>query len=236
VSILQYISETEFYKSVDPQPPKPGQLCWLPVPHIDHIPRILAVERSSPEEHEEVEFYVRQANQSSDFRASDRILPLKYLKLRSNEELLVQTAKKRRGVVIAAGMDTYQDVARILRQAGKKHLQEDSIFVVPLYSIQEEAYGMGFPPVMVARIQCLLYRQFFFLPGASRVKASVARFDRIQVVVGRNPHTISPIDISLSDEAFAFFQAMFIYCLTGQEDEDLRELRLLCRDAYPEGI
>ena len=114
-------------------------LCWLPVPHIDPIPRILAVERSGPEEHEELKFRLREANQKGDFKAPDRVLPLKYVPLRSNEELLVRKAKRRRGIILARGMDIYENITPILRQKAKKHLQEDALFVIPLYGIQQEA-------------------------------------------------------------------------------------------------
>jgi hypothetical protein len=236
VSIVEYIPENEFYESIDKQLFQPGQLCWLPVPHIDPIPRILAVERSSPEEHEELKFRLREANQKGDFKAPDRTLPLKHVPLRSNEELLVQKAKRRRGVILARGMDIYEDITPILRQKAKKHLQEDALFLIPLYGIQQEEYGAGFPPEMVARIKCLLYRQFFYFPSHGVLREAVARFDRIQVVVSRDPAAIDPIDFCLSGMSFAVFLAMFIYCMTGQEDEDLGTLRELCREAYPQDL
>jgi hypothetical protein len=232
VSILQLFSIDQCYESVPTRPFRVGQVCWLVVPHIDPVPRILAVERSSPIEHEEVKFSLREATQQADFRASERILPLKHLKLSSHEELLVQKAKKRCGIVVSTGMELYPEVGLMLKQRGKKHLQEDCHFVVPCYSLQQDEFGTGFPREMKERIEHLLYRQFFYLPGKGRMRESIARFDRIQVVVGNASAAIKPEEMGLAGEFLALFMAMLRFCLTGHHDEDLMTARSLLRDAY----
>ena len=233
MSILQLFPADEFYDKKSLRPFEVGQFCWIPVPHLDPIPRILAVERNTATEHETVKCHIRDANQSTDFQSSERVLPLKYLKLRSNEEMLVQRAKKRPGIILSTGMDIFPDIARLLRQSGKKHLQEDSHFVVPCYGIQEGAYGSGFPPAMLPRIQCLLYKQFFYLPSGSGLKEGIARFDRIQVVIGDHPAAITPMEFGLSPKVYSLFLAMFLYCISGAEDEELTALRAILREAYP---
>jgi hypothetical protein len=95
VSILQLFSPKEFYERKPLRPCQVGQLCRAVVPHLEEVPKILAVERSSPTEHEQIRFEVRAANAGRDFRASDRVLPLKHLNLGSKEELLIQKAKRR---------------------------------------------------------------------------------------------------------------------------------------------
>ena len=84
---------------------------------------------------------------------------------------------------------------------------------------------------MVVRIRCLIYRQFFYCPRNNRFTEGVARFDRIQVVVGHDPAAIDPTDICLSKDVFGLFRAMFIYCLFGKEDEDLKIVRELAKEA-----
>jgi hypothetical protein len=188
MGILQVYSPNEFFETVDVREIRPGQFCWLPTPHIDPIPRILDVERSSPEEHRSVSFLIRNANRPGDFHTDNRILPIKYLNLRSNEELLIQKAKRRPGIILSTEVDKFSEITKLLRQKGKKHLQEDSIFVIPCYSIEKETRGTGFPPEMAARIRCLLYRQFFYYPvKAPSITEGIARFDRIQVIIGRDP-------------------------------------------------
>jgi hypothetical protein len=236
VSILEYLPATEYYIPGDRVKIAPGHFCWIVSPHIDPIPRILSVERDNPEEHEKVRFALREANRPEDFRSSDRVLPVKNLNLRSNEELLTQRAKRRRGIVLAANLDTDPDIVKLLKQKGKKHLHEPHFVVVPCYTTQVDEYGTGFPPEMTQRIQCLLYKQYFFCPEHLKLdrnlRETIARFDRIQVIVGNSPHAISGIGVSLSEAAFAIFRAMALFCLTGTEEAELGELRELLREAY----
>lgn len=232
MAILQMFPVKEFYSEADHKAMQPGQLCRVVVPHISEIPQILDVERAEPEEHTKIKFALRNANPDKDFRASDRNLPIKYLNLKSNEELLIQRAKKRPGIILSNGMDTYPEITKLLRQKGKKHLQEDSIFVIPCYSTVTYGNTSGFIPEMVSRIRCLLYRQFFYLPPHIGLKESVARFDRIQVIPGRNPAAIELEKIALSKKVFDFFIALFLYCISGIEDQDTSVIRELVRNAY----
>ncbi len=65
-----------YYVPVSTKVIEPGHFCWVVAPHIQPIPQILDVERSNPEEHEKVSFSIRNANRPTDFRVSERILPL----------------------------------------------------------------------------------------------------------------------------------------------------------------
>jgi hypothetical protein len=233
MSITQLYGPDEFFESVSLTAFRPGQICWVPVPNPDPIPRILDLQRNFPQEHEEVRFELREANQKDDFKRRDRSLPIKHLNLRSNEELLTQRAKKRPSIILSAGVECYPDIAKILKQRGKKHQQQDSIFVVPCYSVQKEAFDSGFIPEMVARIQCLMYRQFFYLPQCPEFSELIVRYDRIQVVNDRSPAAIEPSTICLSEEIFNLFLSMFLYCISGKANEDLESLRVILRDAYP---
>jgi len=239
VSITHYIRPQEYYVPADPKRLAPGDFCWIVTPHIDPIPRILEVERSQPEEHESVEFVLRNANRKDDFRVSNRNLPVKYLELRSHEELLCQRAKRRRGIVVASNTEVDSELHRLLLQKGKKHLHERYRFVVPCYSTQE-GYGAGVPPEMTRRVECLLYRQYFYCPpnfkAHADLKEAIARFDRIQVVVESDTAAITGVGAALSEDAFALFQSALIYCLTGEQDSDLKELRDLLRETYSASV
>lgn len=240
MSILEYLSASEYYASADPAKTAPGHFCWIVSPHIDPIPRILSVERNNPQEHESVRFSLREANRHEDFRTSGRVLPVKNLNLRSNEELLTQKAKRRRGIILATNLDVDPDLVKLLKQRGKKHLHEPHFIVVPCYSTQTDEYGSGVPPEMTQRIQCLLYKQYFYCPELLRfhkdLRETIARIDRIQVVVGSSPHAIHGVSASLSEAAFALFRAMVLFCLTGEEESELGELRGLLREAYNQAL
>lgn len=233
MGILQLYSPKDFYVMVNKTDYCQGQFCWLPVPHINPVPQILDVERSSPIEHQEVKFVLRNANQGKDFKTLDRTLPIKLLRLLANEELLVQRAKRRLGIIISSEVDFFPEITKLLRQKGKKHLQEDSIFVIPVYSIEDGEKLSGFPREIVAKTRCLFYRQFFYIPDSKSFKEGIARFDRVQVVVDRNPVAITPIEICLSKDLFNLFCGLFSYCLTGQEDENIKTARELIKDAFP---
>lgn len=236
MSLLQLFPSSEFYCKVDSRELKPGHFCWIVAPMIDSVPRILDVERNSPEEHENTKFSIRNANSSKDFRTKDRTLPLKYLNLRSNEELLVQRAKRRLGIVLASEMDMDPGMESLLRRQGKQHLQEECRIVTPCYSVQKDGYGTGFPLEMTARIECLLYRQFFFCPAdRGGISQSVVLFDRMQVVVGQDRHAIEGMGLSLSEGVFSLFRSMALFCLTGEQDEDLRAVREILKEAYEGG-
>lgn len=233
MSILQLYTKDEFFSEVEPQAFKNGQFCWIPVPFLEPIPKILDVERSRPEEHEEIRFELRLANQSEDFKRRDRSLPIKYLNLKSNEELLVQRAKKRPAIIISSGVECFSNIAALLKQKGKKHHQQDCLFVIPCYSILKDTFGTGFIPQQVALIECLVYRQFFYVPPSRFFSDKIARFDRIQVVVDRSPAAIEPVGLSLSEQVFSLFLSMFLYCIAGKSDENLDTVREILREALP---
>jgi hypothetical protein len=234
MSILQLYTKDEFFTSVKPTEFKSGQFCWIPTPILDKIPRILDIERNLPEEHEEVRFELRLANQSDDFKKRDRSLPIKYLNLRSNEELLAQRAKKRPAIILSSGVECFLNIENLLKSKGKKHHQEGCLFVIPCYNILKETYGPGFIPEQVALIQCLMYRQFFYVPDSLHFTEMIARFDRIHVVIDRSPAAIEPTDLCLSEEVFDLFLAMFLYCISGRTDEELEAVREIVREALPE--
>ncbi|MDO8785382.1 MAG: hypothetical protein Q7J12_04110 [Syntrophales bacterium] len=232
MGITQLYSNKEYFMEVSPQSFSCGQLCWLPVPEIAPIPQILDVERKNSIEHEEIRFILRNANRRDDFRKRDRGLPIKYLNLYSNEELLVHKAKRRPGVILCSKVDAYPDIAHLLRQQGRKHLQEDSIFVIPCYHTETDDDPGGFPPAMVMRIRHLLYRQFFYMPKHVKFKEAIARFDRIQMVSGRDRAAIEPSDVSLSEEVLNIFLSSFVYCIMGIADTELSAALSIIREAY----
>jgi len=233
MGILQVFPKEEFYKTVNPRDLAPGQICHVIVPHLTKIPQILDVERSQPEEHNNVKFILRNAKSTGDFVAADRTLPLSKFQLRTNEELLVQRAKKRPGIILPSFVNVYPEITALL-SGGKEHLQDDALFVIPCYGTETRDNAKGFPPEIVERVRCLIYNQFFFLPAhKSLTKDSIARFDRIQVIPDKKEKAvIEPTALCLSDDVFNIFLALFLYCLTGITDNDLTAIRQLTTEKY----
>lgn len=242
MGILQIIEP--FYVTLPEQSfrrtPTPGQLCWIVSPHIYPIPKIMEVERADPQEHFATKFQIRDMNPNLDFKIKNR-LPIKALTLRETEELLIQRAKLRPAIVVAVGITQYPDVTQILRPMGLQHLQHACIITVPLFGVQTPEHSGGFPPIMVARIRGLMYRQFFFCPqaGSPLTSDSVARLDRLQVVHHESsPGVKSPgyesTRCALSPDALAVLMGMLRSQFGSTSEDHLETVRSLAMEAIPD--
>jgi hypothetical protein len=211
-----------------------GQFCWVPVPHLDPIPRILDVERADPQEHYATRFSIRNMI-DGDFKKKTR-LPLKALSLRETEELVIHRAKRRPAIIISGETTIFDDVKTLLQQIGRKHLQEESLIVAPLYSVESGDHEGGFPPVMVARTRALMYKQFFFCPrGNSPLTAdSIMRLDRLQAVVPNYP-TYVPEPYSLSADALGVLMSMLRSLFGAKEEPEFEALKELVFELLPDG-
>jgi len=222
-----------FYQSLDlktlKNKPVVGQFCWIVSPHIDKIPRIMDVERESPTEHLATKFRIRNMT-DQDFWKKQK-LPIISLTLRETEELLIQKAKRRLAVTVAAENTIFGDIKETV--SGREHLQEENILVLPLYGIESAGHEGGFPSAMVARIKALMYRQFFYCPNKAPVYESVVRLDRIQPVIPLFPGWM-PTDIVLSGEALGVLMGTLREYFGAPQDEDLKALRDMVQDALPD--
>ncbi|ATB29675.1 hypothetical protein [Melittangium boletus] len=227
-----------FYKPLNErtfrQAPSLGQLAWVPVPAYPPIPQILDVERDNPRGHESARATVRNVTRD-DFKKR-RGLPVYKLQLADNEELMVQKAKRRLAIVIAPLGTAFDDVDPLLRQAGKKHLQERNVLVAPLYGIQSENHPTGFPELMRHRIDALLYSQFFFCPANSSpiVYDGVARLDRLFPVVPKDPAAYDPLPLALSDDALPVLLALLRLRFGSKSEPEIDVMRELLVDTIPE--
>lgn len=234
MGITQFVDE--FYidlpRETFRRSPTVGQLCWVPSVHIDPIPRILEVERADPQEHHATRFEIRDMIKD-DFKQKQR-LPIKSLSLYSTEELIVQKAKKRPAIVVSAEHTIFDDVAQVLKRLGRRHLQQENILVVPLYGVETEEHERGFPPIMAAKIRALMYKQFFYCLRNNDPLAvdSVARLDRIQVIVPRHP-TYTPTPVALGPESLSILLGQLRFLFGGEEEEFLT-VRDIAMEALPE--
>jgi len=210
-----------------------GQFCWVPVTHVDPIPRILDVARADPQEHYATKFSIRNMT-DGDFKKKTR-LPIKTLLLRETEELVIQRAKRRPAVIISGETTIFDDVKALLQQMGRKHLQEENLIVAPLYSIESGDHEGGFPPVMVARIRALMYKQFFFCPrdNSPLTADSIMRLDRLQIILPNYP-TYIPEPYSLSTEALGVLMAMLRSLFGAKEEIEFKALKDLVYESLPD--
>lgn len=242
MGIIQFFKQYDykFYESIPGKirftNPVMGQFCWVPILHLDEIPRILDVQREDPRGHKDVKFLVRNMT-PNDFKGKER-LPLKLLNLRNTQEAIIHGASKRPSILLKYGATSFDDVANILPSMGKTHLQRDNIMVVlPLFGIQDEKdhFG-GFPPVMVARIRAMMYEQFFFFPKSEEsplYNDSVGRLDHIQIIVNHyNACSFTPY--RLTDDCLGIVLSMVKRWFNLEYDEDFEALVEICKEACPE--
>jgi len=210
-----------------------GQFCWVPVTHLDPIPRLLDVERADPQEHYATKFSIRNMT-DGDFKKKTR-LPIKALLLRETEELVIHRAKRRPAIIISGESTIFDDVKALLEQMGRKHLQQESLIIAPLYSVESADHEGGFPPVMVARIRALMYKQFFFCPreNSPLTGDSIMRLDRLHAVLPNYPAYV-PEPYSLSAEALGVLMSMLRSLFGAKEEPEFEALKELVFESLPD--
>jgi len=189
-----------------------GQFCYIAAFQLEVVPWVLEVKRSDPTGHLNIDFDVRKLSEKDYCRTEE--LPIYYLGLRYNEELIVQKSKRRPGIIIASENIIFDDISHILKNK-KKHLQQKCVLVVPIFSRSTTISPSGFPPEMVARIKALMYKQYFYCPqppkGFKTIEG-ISRLDRIQVIATSsfpsNKRVFEPVNMAFTDEVTAVFIGM----------------------------
>lgn len=212
-----------------------GHFVWCPVPHLEEVPRILDIERASDREHYATNFSIVQMNH--DHFKSKQKLPIKALSLGNTEELLISKAKKRPCLVVSCANTAFADSRLVAEVKGRRHLQDQSMILAPIYGIASPEDHQGFPPVMVARIQAFLYNQFYYLPktcpktGIGFEKAGVLRLDRL---FPASPNRgVTSMNCRLSNEPLALLLAVLQERFGAAESEALNTVRTLLHDTLP---
>lgn len=214
-----------------------GHIVWFPVPHLEEVPRILEIERASSESHLEAKFRVMQMDKTH-FKERQK-LPIKSLSLQDTEELLISKAKKRPCIVVACQNTAFTDVALTAELKGRKHLQDNSMLLAPIYGTANLEDTKGFPPKMVARIRVFLYSQFFYLPKVcpkSNIgingKDGIVRLDRL--LPASPSRGVEPIGIKLSSEMLGLLMALLRERFGATDHEELNVVREILAEQLPE--
>ena len=213
-----------------------GHFVWCPVPHLEEVPRILEVERASSEAHYATKFEIVQVG-GDHFKRKSK-LPIKALALGETEELLISKAKNRPCIVVSAQTTIFEDETITSELRRRRHLQDNSMILAPLYGLATPDDPKGFPPIMVARIKTFLYSQFFYLPRScpktkvSIGKESIVRLDRL--FAASPSRGVTAINKKLSEEPLSLLLAVLVERLGGKEDENLSVVRELLFEQLPE--
>jgi hypothetical protein len=170
-----------------------GQIVYSPVLEVTNRCWIGDVKRVDSYAHDKVEMHIRKQT-DEDFKQKDR-LPIKALSLDAFHELVLTRAKCRPCVII--GRSDKFDISKLpvgveKNKALNAVLQQ--FILAPLYSISTPEKTTAFGATITARIKCLMYPQFFYMPkhGVAVKKDSILRLDHIFVnplVAGVNSTT-----------------------------------------------
>lgn len=159
-----------------------GQILFAPVSDIVLRHKVADVVRSNPHNHGEALLKFRPVDDKTDFRPKQGRLPLAALQLSDTEELLVHKGKQRPVVVLAKS----DGIEPLNIPEGEQRNKGQGAFkpiycVAPIYSCSTGEKTTAFGPVMAARIKCMMYPEFLFVPtpGKHLDCDSVARLDRI---------------------------------------------------------
>ena len=184
-----------------------GQICWAPVHFLSSQIISVALVSSDPQDERRNRYAILPS------RINDRLLfnhsPIHELSLPSDEEMLVNRAKRRPVIVVSLENDFWQ--------LGSDRLVDRGVLCVPMYSFHDRDSGE-----FRDRVRAQEYPWWLYLPGTPGFNEGFARLDRLQVI--EQSH-LQPMSSALTDDALWFVSEWLRYYVTGDVDEVLREYR-----------
>lgn len=204
-----------WWSTCDPLPLRKGQLVWAFVSHVDLTPYLLEpIGRADAREHGSADVQVTRGRISS--RAKNTKLPVAALPQYDGEVWTVHRAKKRPCLVVACG---WSDVPKQARGASKWQTAP-TLLVAPYYGADVSSTRVGFPELLLGRIQRCEYPQYMLdeLPLRTRTTRSVLRFDHIQPV-GNHHDSIEATGHCLGDDALILLDEWLDWVVSGEIEE-----------------
>lgn len=219
MGLLQLLNQ--FFEPHTEPTPGEGHIYWVPVQEILHVPRILSVVRTEPDEHKITDFKIEEIN-ASHFKRQDK-LPVKQLNLSPTTELVVSKAKLRPAVVIGTAcvndLDTLQDPAN--KRIANKSFNTPLYVLAPFYSVSSMKNPGTFGPEFVDRIRHLKYPNLFCVPDfqneEKEVPASIIRLD--QLFVSHLQRGSENTQIKFHDDILDIFKLQLSVFLDTTNDE-----------------
>ncbi|WP_143595757.1 hypothetical protein [Tamilnaduibacter salinus] len=215
--------------------PGVGQFVWVPVPERDGKPWVADVVRSAPTSHDSAELTIRRYDSQQDFQGKGSRLPIHALNLTDNHELMISRAKKRLCLIVGQteGADPYSLPEGPQRNKALNAFHRHYI-LAPLYSVSSPAKATSFGSVMSARIRCLMYPEFFWLPKTPSIirENSVARLDHL--LTDPLIHGVSPENHFISDEARGFIADQLRILCGDEPSTEYLELQEVLLDDLPD--
>ena len=184
-----------------------GQICWAPVQYLSNQINCVALVSSDPRNEQLNRYAILPSNISDSLLFNHS--PIHDLNLPSDQELLVNRAKRRPAIVVSQKNDYWQP--------GGRRLSASGLVCVPMYSFQASD-----PGEFRDRVRAQEYPWWLYLPGTHGFNEGFARLDRLQVI--EQDH-LQPMQSALADDALWFVSEWLRYYLTGEIDDVLWEYR-----------
>lgn len=161
--------------------PEIGQIVFTPVLNTEQRPYVADAKRSDPLTHLSADMSIRLMDDALDFRKKQR-LPIAALHLGETEELVVARAKQRPCLVLAKSDGVSAMTLPVGPQRNKALNAFGGIYcLAPIYSISTADKATSFGPVMSARIKCMMYPEFVYVPQSGLILKvpGIIRLDRL---------------------------------------------------------
>lgn len=188
--------------------PAIGQIVRTIVPNLCDTWKVFDAQRADQVRHSSVSGVIRSLNEDVDYRPKANRLPIFSLHLGESEELLAVKSKLRPCVVLmtAMGIPPQHLPNDWQRSMGQVAFRYTSYLVAPIFSFARKDERKAFGPAMAARIECLIYPQFVYLPRSGGIirSDSVARLDRAFWTTLAPPS--APEQLFLHDERLGVLQ------------------------------
>lgn len=195
-------------RAKDGEPPIVGQVVRAVVPNLCDSWNIFNAARADQVKHDSVVGAIRSVDPDVDYRPKADRLPIYNLRVGDSEELLAVRSKLRPCLVLmtAVGIPAKHLPDDWQRAKGQNAFRHSAYLLAPAFSIAQKDEKKAFGPAMAARIECLVYPQFVYLPRTGGIiqADSVARLDRAFWTTMAPPFV--PEQMFLSDERLGVLQ------------------------------
>jgi hypothetical protein len=200
-----YLSATHKEQSKYPR----GHIYWCPCCYFSRRLSILYPRGSDPYDKMPTLFETKEIDPRKFNDPPHK--PLRRPRLEAEEEFVVLRAKKRPVIVLSSKTEPWK------RRDGR--IRTQCVLVAPMYSFRETD-GLDWK----LRIRALAYHELFYLPGNETlgINESFVRFDRAHIVPSG---WLKGKRVCLHPDALELLTEWFLFYLTGELDEFLREHR-----------
>jgi len=215
--------------------PVVGQIVYAPIPYLEMTPTVARAARALVHVHARAQIDFAPLDASIDFRKAKDRLPLAYLQLSEEEEMLAIKAKKRPAIIVGISKGVPCTTLPSGIEQRKAQRAFDPIYLVaPIYSTSTAHKPTSFGPTLTARIKCMAYPEFVWIKSdlpASDVEG-VIRLDRMVATHLHSCCDFKPVKVT--DEVMGLCMEQLKVLVGQSPSKEYSEFRDLMLDLLPE--